>query len=85
MNRLAIGEEHDAEEAPLLLGNLGPAPQASVRLDDFPDRRIDGALDPLIQNADARWEWYPNAGEVLSVAIFAKNCFSPSSARIGSK
>ena len=53
MNRLAIGEEHDAEEAPLLLGNLGPAPQASVRLDDFPDRRIDGALDPLIQNADA--------------------------------
>jgi TonB-dependent receptor len=25
-----------------------------------------------ITNADARWEWYPNAGEVVSVALFAK-------------
>lgn len=25
-----------------------------------------------IINMDARWEWYPNAGEVLSAAVFAK-------------
>lgn len=31
----------------------------------------------LIQNADARWEWYPNAGEVLSVAVFAKRFEDP--------
>ncbi len=27
----------------------------------------------LIQNVDLRWEWYPNAGEVLSVGLFAKH------------
>jgi TonB-dependent receptor len=26
----------------------------------------------LIRNADLRWEWYPSAGEVLSVAAFGK-------------
>ena len=26
----------------------------------------------LIQNYDARWEWYPSAGEVVSVGVFAK-------------
>lgn len=26
----------------------------------------------LIRNADVRWEWYPNAGEVFSVAAFGK-------------
>jgi hypothetical protein len=26
----------------------------------------------LIRNADVRWEWYPSAGEVLSVAAFGK-------------
>lgn len=26
----------------------------------------------LIRNADVRWEWYPNAGEVVSVALFGK-------------
>ncbi|MBA2440411.1 MAG: TonB-dependent receptor [Thermoleophilaceae bacterium] len=31
----------------------------------------------LIQNADARWEWYPNAGEVLSVGLFAKRFQDP--------
>ena len=31
----------------------------------------------LIQNADARWEWYPNAGEVLSLGVFAKNFRDP--------
>ncbi|MGH7718096.1 MAG: TonB-dependent receptor domain-containing protein [Gemmatimonadaceae bacterium] len=31
----------------------------------------------LIQNADVRWEWYPNAGEVLSVALFAKHFDDP--------
>ncbi|MDP9177956.1 MAG: TonB-dependent receptor [Gemmatimonadota bacterium] len=25
-----------------------------------------------VANADIRWEWYPNSGEVLSVALFAK-------------
>jgi hypothetical protein len=31
----------------------------------------------LIQNADVRWEWYPNAGELLSVAAFAKRFQDP--------
>jgi hypothetical protein len=31
----------------------------------------------LIQNADVRWEWYPNPGEVLSVALFAKRFEDP--------
>ena len=31
----------------------------------------------LVQNADVRWEWYPAAGEVLSVALFAKRFHDP--------
>jgi hypothetical protein len=31
----------------------------------------------LIQNGDIRWEWYPNSGEVISVAAFAKNFVDP--------
>jgi len=30
-----------------------------------------------IQNADARWEWYPSAGEVFSLGIFAKRFDRP--------
>jgi TonB-dependent receptor len=31
----------------------------------------------LIQNADLRWEWYPNPGEVVSVALFGKRFKDP--------
>jgi outer membrane receptor protein involved in Fe transport len=31
----------------------------------------------LIDNADVRWEWYPNPGEVLSLAVFAKRFADP--------
>ena len=31
----------------------------------------------LIQNYDVRWEWYPRAGEILSVAAFAKRFDAP--------
>jgi outer membrane receptor protein involved in Fe transport len=31
----------------------------------------------LIQNYDARWEWYPAAGEVLSIGVFAKRFKDP--------
>lgn len=31
----------------------------------------------LVQNYDARWEWYPRSGEVLSVALFAKRFTDP--------
>lgn len=31
----------------------------------------------LIDNADLRWEWYPAAGEVLSVGLFAKHFTNP--------
>jgi len=31
----------------------------------------------LISNADVRWEWYPNAGEVVSVALFGKRFEKP--------
>ncbi len=31
----------------------------------------------LIQNADVRWEWYPNAGEILSLGIFGKHFQDP--------
>jgi hypothetical protein len=31
----------------------------------------------LIQNLDLRWEWYPDYGEVVSVALFAKRFTDP--------
>ncbi len=31
----------------------------------------------LIQNADVRWEWYPNPGEIFSVGVFAKRFVNP--------
>lgn len=31
----------------------------------------------LIDNLDVRWEWYPNAGEVLSLGVFAKRFHDP--------
>ena len=31
----------------------------------------------LIRNFDARWEWYPRAGEVVSVGVFAKSFDRP--------
>jgi len=31
----------------------------------------------LVQNFDARWEWYPSFGELLSVAVFAKHFVDP--------
>ena len=31
----------------------------------------------LIQNADMRWEWYPDQGEVLSLGVFAKRFKDP--------
>ncbi|HEX5003817.1 MAG TPA: TonB-dependent receptor [Gemmatimonadales bacterium] len=31
----------------------------------------------LIQNYDLRWEWYPGAGEIISVALFAKHFTAP--------
>lgn len=31
----------------------------------------------LIQNVDARWEWYPNPGEVLSLGVFYKRFKDP--------
>ena len=30
-----------------------------------------------IRNLDARWEWYPNAGEVVSLGVFAKDFENP--------
>ncbi len=31
----------------------------------------------LIQNYDARWEWYPNPAEVISIGLFAKRFTDP--------
>ena len=31
----------------------------------------------LIQNADVRYEWYPNPGEILSIGVFAKRFDAP--------
>jgi outer membrane receptor protein involved in Fe transport len=31
----------------------------------------------LIENYDARWEWYPEAGEAVSIAVFAKRFTDP--------
>jgi hypothetical protein len=31
----------------------------------------------LIQNLDARWEWYPTPGQVVSIALFAKRFQAP--------
>jgi TonB-dependent receptor len=30
-----------------------------------------------IKNADARWEWYPSSGEIVSVGVFAKQFDNP--------
>lgn len=30
-----------------------------------------------VANADVRWEWYPNSGEVLSIAVFGKHFANP--------
>ncbi len=30
-----------------------------------------------IANADARWEWYPNSGEIISLGVFAKQFDKP--------
>ncbi|MFZ5625167.1 MAG: TonB-dependent receptor domain-containing protein [Gemmatimonadota bacterium] len=31
----------------------------------------------LVQNVDARWEWYPHPGEIVSVALFGKRFTDP--------
>jgi outer membrane receptor protein involved in Fe transport len=36
-----------------------------------------GLQRTLIRNFDTRWEWYPRAGEILSVALFAKQFDHP--------
>ncbi|MGH7656701.1 MAG: TonB-dependent receptor domain-containing protein, partial [Gemmatimonadales bacterium] len=36
-----------------------------------------GLKRALVQNYDARWEWYPNPGEILSIGIFAKRFSHP--------
>jgi outer membrane receptor for ferrienterochelin and colicin len=36
-----------------------------------------GLKRTLIQNFDARWEWYPSSGEVLSLGLFAKRFDDP--------
>lgn len=36
-----------------------------------------GLRRALIQNYDARWEWFPGAGEVVSVGLFAKRFTNP--------
>lgn len=40
-------------------------------------RGNEGLDRTLIQNFDLRWEWYPERGEVLSVALFAKQFDAP--------
>ena len=36
-----------------------------------------GLRRALIRNFDARWEWYPHPGEVVSIAAFAKRFHDP--------
>lgn len=36
-----------------------------------------GLLRTRIDNVDARWEWYPAAGEILSAGVFAKRFLDP--------
>jgi TonB-dependent receptor-like protein/carboxypeptidase family protein len=36
-----------------------------------------GLRRALIQNVDARWEWYPSPAEVVSIALFAKHFQDP--------
>ena len=31
----------------------------------------------MIRNFDARWEWYPDAGEIMSIGLFAKHFSDP--------
>ena len=52
-----------------------PINQQDVRGEQF--RGNTDLRRTLIQNADIRWEWYPNAGEVFSVGLFAKRFEDP--------
>lgn len=40
-------------------------------------RGNEGLRRTLVQNADLRWEWYPQDGEVVSVAFYAKRFVDP--------
>jgi hypothetical protein len=48
VDRLAIGEQHDPEEAVPHLWNVRPAADPAIGLDRFPDRPFDRVLDPLV-------------------------------------
>jgi hypothetical protein len=44
------------------------------------DRQVFGdssLVRTLVQNFDARWEWYPDASEVVSIGVFAKRFEKP--------
>ncbi len=41
-------------------------------LGNLPVRGNENLQRALIRNLDARWEWFPRAGEVVSVGVFAK-------------
>jgi outer membrane receptor protein involved in Fe transport len=53
----------------------------SQRVTDPTARQIEfgnpGLQRTLVQNFDARWEWYPTSGEVLSLGAFAKRFQDP--------
>ncbi len=47
MNRLAVLQRHDAEDAPSELGNDPPVPYPTVRLNFLPERAGDDPFAPL--------------------------------------
>jgi outer membrane receptor for ferrienterochelin and colicin len=70
--RLSASQTLSRPEYRELSPTLNEDPATGVAFEGNPNLRR-----TLIQNADARWEWYPNAGEVLSVGVFYKRFEDP--------
>lgn len=70
--RLSASQTLSRPEYRELSPTLNEDPATGIAFEGNPNLRR-----TLIQNADARWEWYPNAGEVLSVGVFYKRFEDP--------
>ena len=53
MYALTVRQKHNTQEAILHIRYLHPAPDAAISLDYFPNRRLDGSLDPFVLNDSA--------------------------------
>jgi TonB-dependent receptor len=70
--RLSASQTLSRPEYRELSPTLNEDPASGIAFEGNPNLRR-----TLIQNGDARWEWYPSAGEVVSVGVFYKRFDDP--------